>query len=120
MLVSFLICMGILLTSDSALAQTSYRTLMSISIIMMMLDAFDKALQLQHMLDAFVYYKGPGGPLAELSDTSYWVNSLKTLVYATQTWIGDGVLVRRILHQQRWMFSNQYKSKTDLKMLYGV
>ena len=37
----------------------------------------DLALGLRHNLDAFVFYKGPGGPSAEFDDISYWVNVMK-------------------------------------------
>ena len=93
MLVSFFICIRTLLSSDSALNRVSFRVLLGVSIAMAILDGMDKSLQLRHMLDAFVYYKGPGGPPGLLNDTRNWVNFTKTVVYVIQTWLGDGVLV---------------------------
>ena len=51
------------------------------------------AFGLRHNLDAFVFYAGPGGPTAELSDISYWVNVMKAVDYVAQTAIGDAILV---------------------------
>ena len=45
------------------------------------------------MLDAFVFYKGPGGPIEELGNTSYWVNVMKTVDYVAETAVGDAILV---------------------------
>jgi len=104
MLVSFFICIRTLLSSDSALNPISFRVLLGVSIAMAILDGMDKSLQLRHMLDAFVYYKGPGGPVELLNDTRNWVNFTKTVVYVIQTWLGDGVLVYRccIVYDKRW------------------
>lgn len=95
MLVSFFICLRVLFTSESALNPLSFRSLMAVSVLMAILDGLDKSLQLRHMLDAFVYYKGPGGPIEELSETKNGINFAKTVVYVIQTWLGDGVLVSR-------------------------
>ena len=54
----------------------------------------DVALLLRHEFDAFIWYKGPGGAIGELSDISYWVNVMKTVAYVAQTNIGDGMIVR--------------------------
>lgn len=104
MLVTFFICIRTLLSSDSALSRISFRVLLGVSIAMAILDGLDKSLQLRHILDAFVYYKGPGGPLGLLNDTRNWVNFTKTVVYVVQTWLGDGVLVYRccIVYDKRW------------------
>lgn len=82
------------MTSKSAVNKPTYRALIAISIAMAFLDAFDQSLQLRHMLDAFIYYHGPLGPAGELANSSYWVNSSKSIVYAIQTLLGDAVLVR--------------------------
>jgi len=104
MLVSFFICIRTLLTSDSALNPISFRVLLAVSILMAILDGADKSLQLRHMLDAFIYYTGPGGPKELFENTKNWVNFSKTAVYVVQTWLGDGVLVYRciIVYDKRW------------------
>jgi hypothetical protein len=93
MLVSLFVCLRVLFSSESALNRLSFKVLMAVSIVMAILDGVDKSLQLQHMLDAFVYYKGPGGALEQLNKTRNGVNFAKTVVYVIQTWLGDGVLV---------------------------
>jgi len=104
MLVSFFICIRTLLTSDSALNPISFRALLAVSVLMAILDGADKSLQLRHMLDAFIYYKGPGGPNELFEQTKNWVNFSKTAVYVVQTWLGDGVLVYRciIVYDKKW------------------
>lgn len=51
------------------------------------------AFGLRHNLDAFIFYRGPGGAAEEFHDISYWVNIMKTVDYVAQTTIGDAVLV---------------------------
>ena len=51
------------------------------------------AFGLRHNLDAFIFYRGPGGAAEEFHDISYWVNIMKTVDYVAQTSIGDAVLV---------------------------
>lgn len=48
----------------------------------------------QHDLDAFINFKGPGGAIGELSNISNWVNVMKTVDYALQTFIGDAIMAR--------------------------
>ena len=93
MLVSFVACMKILLTSNSAVNRRPFKALLTVAILMAILDAMHEILQLQHILAAFIFYKGPGGALAQLSDTAYWSNQIKTVIYVLQTLLGDGVLV---------------------------
>ena len=66
---------------------------MAVSIIMAFLDGLDKSLQLQNMLDAFVYYKGPGGPTELFEQTRNPVDFAKKVVFVLQALLGDGVLV---------------------------
>ncbi|KAI0027984.1 hypothetical protein K488DRAFT_35307, partial [Vararia minispora EC-137] len=65
---------------------------------------FDEAMVLRHVLDAFIYYKGPGGPNGEFSMISYWVNVMKTVDYCIMTSIGDAVLIYRcfIVWSKNW------------------
>lgn len=48
---------------------------------------------MRHCIDAFVFYKGPGGAAEEFGNISYWVNVIKTADYVAQTAIGDSILV---------------------------
>ena len=51
------------------------------------------AFGLKHNLDAFIFYRGPGGAVEEFENIRYWVNIMKTVDYVAQTAIGDAVLV---------------------------
>ena len=64
-----------------------------VAILLFIFATLDVALLLRHVLDAFVWYHGQGGPTAELDDISYWVSAMKTVAYVAQTSIGDAVLV---------------------------
>ncbi|KAH8088915.1 hypothetical protein BXZ70DRAFT_899246 [Cristinia sonorae] len=95
-LVTFGLCLYILLFS----AHTRHRhrllnPFLLIAIAMFTIATLDVALLLRHILDAFIYYKGPGGAQAEFADISYWVNVTKTVTYCLQTSIADGLLIYR-------------------------
>ncbi len=45
--------------------------------LMAIFSTLDVSLGLRHNLDAFIFYKGPGGPDAEFDNISYWVNVMK-------------------------------------------
>ncbi|KAF9255125.1 hypothetical protein L218DRAFT_803712, partial [Marasmius fiardii PR-910] len=64
----------------------------------------DVAFGLRHNLDAFAYYKGPGGAVEELQDISYWVSVMKTVDNIAQTFIGDAMLLFRcyIVYERSW------------------
>ena len=64
-----------------------------VALLFFVFATLDVALLLRHVLDAFIWYRGPGGAIAEFSDISYWVNVMKTVTYVAQTSIGDGMLV---------------------------
>lgn len=65
-----------------------------ISLAMFIFATLDVAFGLVHNLDAFVYYKGSGGAVAEFSIVSNWVNVMKSGDFLAQTSIGDAMLVR--------------------------
>ncbi|KAJ6544707.1 hypothetical protein B0H10DRAFT_2133542 [Mycena sp. CBHHK59/15] len=75
------------------------------AILMFTFATLDVAFGLRHNLDAFVYYKGPGGATEELENISYWVNVMKTADYVAQTCIGDAILIYRcyIVWGKKWM-----------------
>ena len=64
-----------------------------VALLLFVFATLDVALLLRHVLDAFIWYQGPGGAIAEFSDISYLVNVMKTVTYVAQTSIGDGMLV---------------------------
>ena len=79
----------------------------------------DVALLLRHVLDAFIWYHGPGGAIGEFKDISYWVNVMKTVTYNAQTSIADGMLVC-ITAAKLFYFTEMLSLSADLQMLYCV
>ncbi|KAJ4469978.1 hypothetical protein C8J55DRAFT_537743 [Lentinula edodes] len=79
-------------------------TMLVVALLLCLFATLDVAFGLRHNLDAFIYYKGQGGAVAELQDISYWVNVMKTADYVAQTFIGDAMLIYRcyIVHGKNW------------------
>jgi hypothetical protein len=48
--------------------------LIVVAALMCTFATMDVSFGLRHNLDAFIFYKGSGGPNAEFEDISYWVN----------------------------------------------
>ena len=71
----------------------------------------DAVLQIIHVLYAFVWYRGSGGPLGQLSDISYWINPAKAVTYGVQTIFGDGMLVGFFLISMDIMSVNQMECR---------
>ncbi|KAI0346624.1 hypothetical protein BDW22DRAFT_1426064 [Trametopsis cervina] len=67
--------------------------------LMATISTLDVALGLKHNMDAFLFYKGPGGPDQEFEDISYW-----TADSLCMTLIGDGMLIYRcwIIYAYSW------------------
>jgi hypothetical protein len=120
MLVSFVACMNVLLFTShkSSSRKQSRRMLTIISVLMTVLAVFNEALQLRHMLDAFIYYQGPGGPTAELEDSAYWVDSTKAVLYVLQTLLGDGMLVSHVIREG--LDLAKYQTFTGISLLDGL
>ena len=91
-LVSFGVCMYTMLIKSGS-RQSQYNVFLVVTLLLFFFATLDVALLLRHVLDAFVWYKGPGGAIAEFSEISYWVNAMKTVTYVAQTSIADGMLV---------------------------
>ena len=53
-----------------------------VALLLFIFATLDVALLLRHVLDAFIWYHGPGGPNAEFADISYWVNVMKVRLSA--------------------------------------
>ena len=69
---------------------------LAVALALFVFATLDVAFLLRHVLDAFVWYHGPGGAGGEFADISYWVNVMKTVDYVAQTSIADGMLVRAV------------------------
>ena len=91
-LVSFGMCMYIMLVKSRSKNRQRIIFLI-VALLLFTFATLDVALLLRHVLDAFIWYHGPGGPNGEFSDISYWVNAMKSANYVIQTSIGDAVLV---------------------------
>ncbi|EJF60330.1 hypothetical protein DICSQDRAFT_137639 [Dichomitus squalens LYAD-421 SS1] len=103
-LVSFGMCMyTMLLKSRSRHRQRT--VFVVVALLLFIFATLDVALLLRHVLDAFVWYHGPGGAIGEFSDISYWVNAMKTVNYVAQTSIADGMLIYRcyIVYGGNWL-----------------
>ncbi|TCD63102.1 hypothetical protein EIP91_006006 [Steccherinum ochraceum] len=104
-LVTFAMCVKALFTS--ALPGRLKRYLLIVATLLLFIFAtMDVAFGLRHILDAFVYYTGPGGPIAELSRISYWVNVMKGVNYNCQTSTADAILIYRcfMLYGRKWRY----------------
>ena len=55
--------------------------LVIVATLIFIFATFDVAFGLRHNLDAFIFYKGAGGPDAEFENISYWVNVMKVRAY---------------------------------------
>ncbi|TFY75551.1 hypothetical protein EWM64_g8460 [Hericium alpestre] len=102
-LVTFGMCMYALLSLGR---KNGYRRwpLIVVALLLFTFATLDVAFLLRHVLDAFIWYKGPGGAIGELSNISYWVNVMKTVDYVAQTSIADGMLIYRcyIIYGRSW------------------
>ena len=67
--------------------------LLVVALLLFIFATLDVALLLRHVLDAFIWYRGSGGAIGELSILSYWVSVMKTVCYVAQTSVADGILV---------------------------
>ncbi|KAH8092475.1 hypothetical protein BXZ70DRAFT_455547 [Cristinia sonorae] len=76
-----------------------------VTLIMFALGTFDLALAIQHVMDAFVWYNGPGGAKGEFANISYWVNVMQTVIYFTQSGVADKVLIYRcfVVYNRNWL-----------------
>ncbi|KAF9061677.1 hypothetical protein BDP27DRAFT_1234871 [Rhodocollybia butyracea] len=79
-------------------------TMLVVTLLLCVFATIDVAIGLRHNLVAFVYFQGPGGPIAVFSDISNWINIMKTVDYVAQTFIGDGMLIYRcyIVYGRNW------------------
>ena len=73
-----------------------------VALLLFVFATLDVAIQLRHVLYAFIWYTGPGGAIGELSDLSYWLNAMKSVTYNAQTSIADGMLVSIHLFFLAW------------------
>ncbi|KAH8105363.1 hypothetical protein BXZ70DRAFT_520696 [Cristinia sonorae] len=111
-LVTFGLCVNVLLFSKHTRpgGRRKHRFLSPfflVALLLFIIATLDEALLLRHVLDAFVWYKGPGGAKEEFADISYWVNVMKTVTYVAQTSIADAMLIYRcyVVYGRRWLIA---------------
>ena len=92
-LVTFGMCMHALYESKVSGSIRRYLT----TLLLFLFATLDVAFGLRLVINAFIYYKGPGGAIQELSDISNWVNAMKGVSYSCQTSIADAILVCDVL-----------------------
>jgi len=65
----------------------------------------DLAFNLRHVLDAFIFYTGPGGPIEQLTAISNWLNVMLTVDTQIMFIIVDGFLIYRclVVYYYRWL-----------------
>ncbi|TFY75973.1 hypothetical protein EWM64_g8041 [Hericium alpestre] len=82
--------------------------LLLVALLLFVFASLDVALSLRHVLMAFIWYRGPGGALAEFLDISSWVNVLQTVCYNAQTSIADAMLIYRcyVIYGQSWKIAS--------------
>jgi hypothetical protein len=95
-LVSFGFCVHSLFFTSQKKGTALYYYLVVTALLLFLFATLDVALILQHVLEAFCWYKGGGHAVEQLSLLSYWVNAMKVACCAGQTSVADAMLVRFI------------------------
>jgi hypothetical protein len=105
----------VLLFSDRAKVAVN-KMMLGVAIAMCTFATLSIAFQLRHVLDAFIWYHGPGGAVEEFENISYWVNVMQTVTYEIQTLIGDLILVM----SRRFEISKSTNSRWQIYRCYVV
>jgi len=103
-LISFGECMRVLF-SGAGVQSGINRAMLVVAISMAIFGTLDLALALRHVLDAFIWYRGSGGAIAEFENISSWIQVTRTGCYVVQTLIGDLMLIYRcfMVYNRRWL-----------------
>ncbi|TCD63101.1 hypothetical protein EIP91_006005 [Steccherinum ochraceum] len=102
-LMTFGMCVHALWNSQLS-GSSQKRMFIAVALLLFLFATSDVAFGLRHLIDAFIYYRGSGGAIQELSDIAYWVNVMKAINYSCQTSIADWVMIYRcyILYGRSW------------------
>jgi hypothetical protein len=68
-----------------------------ISVALFTIATLSEILQFVYVLQAFLWYKGPGGPSEMLSDPSFWMVPAKAGLSIAQILVGDAALVSSLV-----------------------
>lgn len=103
-LVSFVACMRVLF-SGAGIQSNVNRGMLAVALLMAFIATLGLALGLRHVLEAFIWYRGPGGPTAEFEKISSWIQVTKNGCYIFQTLTGDLILIYRcfIVYNRSWL-----------------
>jgi len=104
-LATFVVCVWALLHRSKGNKRPINWPMLLVAIALFVVGSLDIALNLYHVLEAFVFYTGSGGPTAELDTISNWVNVLRSSNTFLQTLIADGALIYRcyVIYNRRWI-----------------
>jgi hypothetical protein len=67
--------------------------LLIVAILMFVCSTADAIFNLEHNLNAFIFYDGPGGAAAHFHIINDWVNIARGITFLLITLLGDGMLV---------------------------
>ena len=72
------------------------------SSVLLLVATFDVALLVHNVLDAFIYFDGPGGATERFDNMESWNTAIRAITLLLVTMVGDGILVWRCweLHQR--------------------
>jgi len=76
--------------------------LIIVAFLMCFFLTFDVSISLKHILDAFIFFQGPGGPDGFFGEISEWVNVMKSVDTEVMALIGDGMMIYRCLVVFGW------------------
>lgn len=77
-LVTLVVCVRVLFWDQHGFKKSGINwPMVIVTFLMATFSTIDVSLGLKHVLKAFIFYHGPGGPNAEFDDISYWVNVMK-------------------------------------------
>ncbi|KAF9468731.1 hypothetical protein BDZ94DRAFT_695081 [Collybia nuda] len=104
-LVSFVACINTLVYGRRKLITWADRVILAVILIMAFISVWDIALFFKNVVDAFIYYTGPGGPTHVFSNLGHWVNVARGFNYGAQTLLGDSILIYRCwkVYFENWL-----------------
>jgi len=103
-LVSFGACIRALF-SGAGIYSSLNKAMLVVAILMAIFGTLDLALGLRHALQAFIWYHGPGGAIAEFEKVSSWIQVTRNGSYIAQILTGDLILISRcfIVYNRGWL-----------------
>ncbi|KAK7045012.1 carboxylic ester hydrolase [Favolaschia claudopus] len=102
-LVTLGMAVQVLLTKKSASGRRMRRrgwaelnwVMLGVEGVLLVNSTLDLSVAFATLVEAFVNYRGPGGPIHVFEDRSGWGTFVKTVCVGVQTLVGDGILIYR-------------------------